>query len=429
MLSISASEAFVQRAIRSAWLAGWMCFDTRDYDLGLGAYLGDMMPDAFLEATLVPQSPPSVRLSPTIATEPVEITLDEVYSQLAIGSASLATSYVDIHGGARFGGALAMDRSVQNLVLSLMSVQSRPLTISAPGAELLFSEPAIANLLDNAVMPAFRDTLSAFPLTTSLFLSTPVAARLVEVAVDDGTHLRAEMEIIAVDPDDHVPPVTVVTREPPRPSPPDVAVSVASGDDVTPREFLRHRVLIDGVPAPGEDLTGDELLITDVPGGPHTLTLAAVDLTGNLDETPVSLDVLVDDTSPTVTVDEAPTGLIAEDQATLRYTARDDITPPGRLRLRYTASLIQTVGPDLPLYAGDLAPGEDLRLTDLPEDSVVRVTVFAVDEAGNEGKEEVAFAVNVNPTFSCRALPGSGLAALVAIALLRSRRRVDTSKS
>ena len=70
------------------------------------------------------------------------------------------------------------------------------------------------------------------------------------------------------------------------------------------------------------------------------------------------------------------------------------------------------------------------ELSRLPEDGLVRVTVFAVDEAGNEGFGQGVFGVNVVPTFSCRAHAGAAILwpfGLIVV-LLRRRPRAGTSK-
>ena len=39
LLGLTLSQPFIQRAVRAAWLSGWLCFDTRDYDLDLSEVL------------------------------------------------------------------------------------------------------------------------------------------------------------------------------------------------------------------------------------------------------------------------------------------------------------------------------------------------------------------------------------------------------
>ncbi len=420
-LSVAASEPFVQRALRAAWLAGWMCWDTRDYDLGLGDYLTDLVPDATLDALVTVSEPPNVRLGGVTDARPIVVEVTALNAQLAIGAPQLATSFVEINTGADFAGQLGMDAALQALVMGLTHVGTEGMSITAPGAELIFSPTALADLLDNLILPTFSDYLTKLPLTSSLFVYAPVATRLVEVGVQQGTHLRADLELVPIDRHDHTPPVTVLAEAPGDPSPPLVSITVASVDDTAPADFVRHRVELDGVALP-ELFSGTTLVLEDLAAGHHQLRVAAVDLNDNVDPTPVDLALFVDAAPPVVTVLEAPAGLLSVDEAAIRFAATDDVTATSRLALRYQAAIVQRVGDDLPLRQGELRPGQLLELTDLPEDAIIRVTLVAVDEAGNIGEAEVTFAINAVPTFSCSAAP-SLVPAAALLLLLRRRRR------
>jgi hypothetical protein len=72
---------------------------------------------------------------------------------------------------------------------------------------------------------------------------------------------------------------------------------------------------------------------------------------------------------------------------------------------------------------GELGPDRQLVLEDLPEDQIIRVTIFARDEAGNEGKTAVAFAVDRQATFACSSGVSGSPAALTVLLLAATRYR------
>ena len=63
MVSVGVTKPLLDRAIGAAWLAGKLCFDSRDYDLDLGEKVAPVIPDAELQFTLAPSLLPTLFLS------------------------------------------------------------------------------------------------------------------------------------------------------------------------------------------------------------------------------------------------------------------------------------------------------------------------------------------------------------------------------
>ena len=228
---------------------------------------------------------------------------------------------------------------------------------------------------------------------------------------------------------DRSPPHTVLTAPPSDPSPADVVVELESIDDETPSQFMRHYIEIDGVLE--ETLrSGTTVVIAGLSGGLHDIQLRAVDLNDNVDSSPVQIMILVDDIAPVVSITESPLGIVDSDRATLRFVAIDDRSAESALEARYTLAAIDPAGGnDIPLVSGALGAQRELVLDKLPEDTIVRVRIFAADEAGNAGSADAVFAINTNPTRGCAAggpTPiglGPVLILVAGVLLRRCRRR------
>jgi hypothetical protein len=420
LLAMAVSRPFVERAAQTAWLAGWLCFDSRDHDMDMSSMMGELFPGINLEFALSPRTAPSVMLQPGDGAQ-VQLVVDALSAAIMIGP----EGEEDLVAGATFGAEL--DANV-NLDPGLRAITVRPTDITttelviemAGGGEVLLTEDRLAAFMNTTVLPSFAESLHAIPVTSALFVTAPMAVVLDDLRVSSN-HIMADLGMWPVDPDDHTPPVTVVNPVG------DLAQSAmelgtASHDDHTPRAFLRHYVTVDGVDEP-EPRSGDTLQFSGLSGGSHTLEIAAVDLTGNVDATPAIVTFEVDDVAPEVTVDTDPLAVTETGDVTVIAHARDDRSARSDIHLRYVVGIISRDDrPDETLETGELGRDGSVVLRGLPDGEVVRITVIATDEAGNEGEAQSGIAVLKNPTFGCTAAPAAAPLALLAL-LLGVRRR------
>jgi hypothetical protein len=346
-------------------------------------------------------------------------------AQMVLDTSIADPVVVNASMSATLSGFAGLDYEQQTLILRLDGASSEGLQINAPEGQILFSEDGLASLVDNIVLPAFADNIGPLALTSNLLVGAPIGVRLNDVGVVDGTHLRADLEVTAVDASDLMPPRTIIDSLPSNPTPAVVRIGLSSVDDTTPNYFMRHEIAIDGLDQDG--LVGGSLLELELEDGFHRITISAVDLNGNVDPSPVEVELHVDDQPPVVRIVEGPIGLISDDEARVVFDVGDDHTDCRDLNMRYTAGMVMSAGDDVVFEEGPLEYGDVIELANLPEDAIVRVTIYAVDEVGNEGSAEVAFGINVEPNFSCRASP-AGWAGLWALAFfLRRRRRAGTA--
>jgi MYXO-CTERM domain-containing protein len=425
MLAVTLSHPFLQRSVRAAWLSGWLCFDTRTYGLNLGELLEPLAPGASLDATLVVAEPPVVELSAT-KTNQVQISSGALAANIAIGVPDNPTANVLARMTATLGGRMLLDDAEQALMVQVTDVASTGLIVQATDdVGLIFSQATLDGVIHNFLLPAYVDNMGPLALTSGLFMIAPIAVRLDDVDIRD-TFVQANIDLWGIDKNDHVAPHTIISALPPSPSPSKIELHVASIDDKTPAEFMRHAVLIDGV-ATGVPRSGETLVLTGVKGGFRQITVIAVDVNDNVDPKPIEMTVRVDDLQPVISIMEAPDGVTTEAQTIIDFVVVDDVTPDPSLAVRFEVGRIVPGGAvDELLYAGTLGQDRQLVLEDLPEDQIIRVTIFAKDEAGNEGKTAVAFAVDRNATFACssgaRSYPAA-LAIILLAALGRYRRR------
>ncbi len=432
MVSLAVSRPLAQRAVRAAWLAGWLCYDSRDYDLDLGTPLQMLAPGVEVGAQLVVETPPAVAWAPATAGGQVSVSATGVRVDVRLESPGQPPASLQASLDLALTGEAVIDPRVQALVVRPLGATSRGAVVTAPGARLALSAGTLQALVDNSLLPAFAGSLARLPLLGNLLSTAPVAVRVDGVAVA-GEDLRADLELWPRDPRDREPPETVVETAPPFPAPAVPEVRLGSWDEGTPARFLRHRVTVDGVT--DEDwYGGTEVRLTGLAHGPHDVSLQAVDLNDNADPTPETLSVFVDDQPPAVSLQPQP-GLLRERRASFTVTASDETTPAAELMLGYDLTrLAPDGGADLPVERGAVPSGGRLRLEGLPEDVVLRLTAHATDAAGNRGEAVVAFVVNAEPTLGCRVAPASGEAAaagpllLLLLAAAAHRRRPGRSR-
>ncbi len=432
VISVAVSEAMVRRAVRAAWLAGFLCYDSRDYDFDLSSPLDFMAPGVDVQGQVAALSVPSVTLAGgdggAVVAEANDVRVDVALQVPGHAASTMtATTSVEIRGD------VVIDPAYQSLVVDLHGAKPTGAVVSAPGTALSFSGDTLRSILETGLLPAYAHLIRAIPLLSTLFVTTPLAVRMDTVRVVQG-QAEVDVELWPIDHADVTAPETVVAVPPPDPAWVDVPIELASHDDRTPTRFLRHMVLLDGEPWDEDPLSGTHLYLWELVHGPHRLSIQAVDLSGNADPTPELYDIFVDDLPPEVRVAGAPDGLTRESAVSLTFAAWDDTSPADALGLRYTLSVMQEGNlPDRVVREGETRQGATLRFDDLPEDVVLRVTVYATDEAGNEGEGAVAFVSDPNPTLGCRTHsgPASASALLGGLALvllwgattLRRRRR------
>ncbi|MBJ80140.1 MAG: hypothetical protein CMH60_02365 [Myxococcales bacterium] len=407
MLGVAASRYFIQEVLGAAWMSGWMCFDSRDWGLDLSEPLQGFLPGSSIAGNVNAMTPPQLFLNQA-GKEDVRLVLPALDAAIEVDLGGNNPFTVQANTGADVSVALQIDPSLQALVLEPLSIETEALVVDLPKDGLIFSESAMAGLMQNFLLPSFVDTLKGLPLMPSIFVGAPIALSAEDVHIDS-EYVQADVQVYPLDANDMEPPMTALLNVPPHPSPRRVELSMNSADNYTPADFLRHRIWVDGEEQ-SESFYGKNLLLSSLDGGWHNISLAAIDLNGNEDASPVALLVLVDGEAPEIDIVSAPVGIWDSTEAVLEYSIKDDHSSAENLEVTYTLGQITREAlPDIPLEEGRIKASGVLSFQGLPEDAIVRITIRAEDEAGNIGEAEAVFAVNAEPTMGCQSTQGNSL--------------------
>ncbi len=421
MLSIAVARPFVQRALDAAWYGGAFCFDSRDYDLQLGDAVASVIPDASVNFKVAALSPPALLLD-TADDREISLQVDKLAAEVEIaigaGNPTVTTAQTDATLAAR----LRVDPEMRALVVEPTGASAASTVVQLPESSLGFSKESLAGFIDNMVLPLFTAKLGPLPLTSAILTAAPAALSLDDVQVTQ-THLRADLSLWPIDANDTTPPYTVVAVPPPWPSAAKVALTLASSDDSTPSALMRHYVHVDGQLYDTNPISGTRVVLGGLTAGRHLLRIAAVDLAGNRDPSPLRLEVEVDNSAPTLSFLDVPYGVVEDDSVALSFTVADDYTQAADIRCRYRATLVSKSGGTEQVVAeGSLGASRSFVLNDLPDSGIIRVTVYAQDSAGNEAELSHGFAVLRSPSMGCAGAPASPFGVLLLLLWRRSRR-------
>lgn len=426
-VSAVVSQSLAQQVVNVLWYNGTMCLDSGSLGLDLSSYLGEIAPGVDVSATLSPNTAPTIVFAADGASRRVRVDVADVEATIDISAADGPPTTAVVRFDASLSGDARVDGQTGNLLVDFIDADLTHLEVITVGGDLSFSEAQLSAVVDTLLLPALRDDLSPLALSGSFVVGESTAVR-VQNLYADALSLRIDLDLWAVDMTDTVPPQTILVDAAPALSSSRLELLFESIDDRTPIPFMRHRVTLDGVTEETER-SGQQLIFTMLEAGTHAMEIAALDVTGNVDLTPVSFTFLVDDEAPEVTITDAPYGFLDGSSAHFEFDATDDHAASSEIRYRYTVGLVSKLpGSDELVQHGELGQRRFLDVRNLPEDRVVRVTIFALDAAGNEGQAEASFAVNQNATLGCQAGAG-GLSwlAVVLLPALHVRRRRGSS--
>ena len=245
------------------------------------------------------------------------------------------------------------------------------------------------------------------------------------LASDSGWQ-RVGMDLVIPDATDTLAPDTSLLDAPALVPAGTAAFAVTGNDDDTPPGLLRFRAWLDGAPLFDGEASALPTVRADITDGPHVLEVAAVDLNGNEDASPVTHNFIADGNLPRLRVIERPMSIHSALSVTAEWTGEDDEGPvQSRWELRVlnddgTTTVVQEApfaAETTSLEAGGLTPA-----------ALYELEIVVRDQAGNVSSETIGFAVDPNLA-GCSVRPQrsspSPLFAIVALltglALLRRR--------
>jgi MYXO-CTERM domain-containing protein len=296
-----------------------------------------------------------------------------------------------------------------------------------------FDFAAVEDMLEDVVMPKMAAQFGQMPLTGPIFGFGGYYVILRELRTTDGW-LLVKADLFRAPEDDWNAPETYVDEQPNRPvRPADAALLVSGADPEVPAELLQFAWSVDGA-AQGQTYIRKLTIGEEGRTAVYHVEVAAVDLNGNVDPTPVWADVTVDGVLPQLSLLDRLSGQLDTATPSIAWVASDDLSPADAL------STVVEVNRILPSRAAEkvseetIDPGRTDHTLSLEPGTEYRVVVRVRDEAGNTASASMLFTVSPDaddptPGCGCRAggqddgTPAGAAAGLLFAAALLLRRR------
>jgi hypothetical protein len=437
-LALAINLGLVDDALYHIWRYGLTCL-TDEHLKALGvevpldqvaAVLPNVAPGTKLGIAANFTNPPRVEGSAgadatlTIVVDGLELTLT---GTPPVGEAFSLEASVDARATAR----VAIDPVLNALVLEVISVDLERLKIDDQmGATRLgFDVARLQQIASESLVPALIGELGKMPVTGPVFSFADYHLILRELSTTD-SHLVTRADLFRAPADDRNAPNTILARMPTGPvNPKDAVIEVSGVDAEVPEELLRFRATIDGVAGEPGHVRRISIGRAGVTAT-YQVQVAAVDLAGNTDPSPVALELTVDGIAPHVVV----LGERIRDArgiASLSWRASDDLSADLDMRTRVELFRLDDPTDILDVTSmgvAEVPPGQSSADIPLDDGALYRVDIVVVDEAGNEGRTSVLVSTGEQASGGCRASHGDAgsawmLLVLAGLVCVRRRRR------
>ncbi len=297
-------------------------------------------------------------------------------------------------------------------------------------AEVGFDMPRVVEVMNGHMLPKMLEKMGEMPLTGPVFAAGDYAV-ILRALGDNNAYLTINADLFKVPPGDVGAPETSIIEYPYGPVSPKSSFIRASGvDGMIPTELLRYVVYVNGVAKPASYIRRFTVGAVGE-SGTYKVEVAAMDLSGNTDAIPATVDVTVDGISPKVLV-SGPRVVQSEGGGTLDldWTMSDDITPEGALAVRVELFEITDHADALAtehIETIQLPAGTKAQQVTIEGDKLFRAEVHVTDGVGNESVSTVLLDATSPAGCGCRAggddAAGAGIALLLAVLLFVRRRR------
>lgn len=292
----------------------------------------------------------------------------------------------------------------------------------------------IKQLVHDRVIPKVLGALPPVPVTGAVYGVSDYAL-LLRSMDGNNAYLSAAIDLFRVPANDQSAPNTTIDAAPAGMVNPHTARIVVGGsDDQIPQELLQYQITVDGVQRP-LSFVRDFLVGEAGYTKSYEVSVAAVDLAGNVDSSPATASVLVDGVTPFVVIEGSRIRNADEGALRVQWSMRDDQTSTSAL-----AVVVQVYKLDDPTDAlstrlvqtQNLPVGSTETMVELEgSGGIYRVEVHVGDEAGNDSQSSLL--LDLSSTGGCSVGGQSGGNAIFLLltlgALLSRRRRVQVKQS
>ncbi|HUS68723.1 MAG TPA: MYXO-CTERM sorting domain-containing protein [Kofleriaceae bacterium] len=437
-IGLALNYGVINDALYHVWRRGLTCL-TGDHLAALGIQLPT---DHIME--LMPGFPPGSTLDIEARfTKPprIEATAeaeDPAFTMVIEGAeASLighlpdgTTKRIDLGMDARATVAAGVAADTNAMVATPVAVEITRMEVDQVfAAETGFDVPRVMDVMNNHMLPKMLAKMGEMPLTGPVFAAGDYAVILRSLG-DNNAYLTVNADLFKVPAGDVGKPETSIIEYPyGTVSPANSFIRVSGVDGMIPTELLRYVVYVNGVAKPASYIRRFTVGAVGE-SGTYKVEVAAMDLSGNTDAIPATIDVTVDGIAPKVLVG-GPRVVQSEGGGTLdlAWTMSDDITPEGALAVRIELFEITDHSDALATELIDtitLPAGAKLQQVTVEGDKLYRAEVHVTDGVGNESVSTVLLDATSPAGCGCRAGGGSSggaIALLLAVLLFVRRRR------
>ena len=442
-VGVAANYGLVDDALYHAWRRGMMCINDKTLEaFGLDTHhmmdeVAKIMPgfpvDTKFSIEVRAAAPPRVEGTPW-ADGSLKLHLEglsvEIIGRKADGQAGSLKVEIDMSIAAKVG--VDPIRNVMTVSMGDSSIERLVVEDQIAKSEAGFDAARIRRVVGDYIMPAMLEEMSGMPLMAPIFGFEGVYIMLNEADFGDA-FLSAKIDLFVAPEDDDQAPDTRITDKPNGPSNPKSAiVSFSGSDDQIPAELLQFEVTIDGE-------TAEPSFVKEVKIGvlgetkTYQVQIAALDLNGNIDPTPETLELFVDGIAPGVAIRGSRMREV-EGEATFEWTASDDTTDVSQLRttvdLYRLTDRSDTLSKQL-VSSRELPAGVTSATIPVKDGNLYRVEIVVEDEAGNQSLSSLTLRTpgygGCSSTGAMGSLPFALGLGLLAIGF-RRRRRADARR-
>jgi hypothetical protein len=248
----------------------------------------------------------------------------------------------------------------------------------------------------------------------------PVAGSFLHVVSleSDGGWQRVGVDLHVPDATDAHPPESFFEDPPDLIAAGTASFLVSGHDDTTPQPLLRYRAWLDGEPLGGGAPTSVRAVRFDATDGAHVLEVAAVDLNGNEDPSPVRHELVVDGVPPELRVVRSPDAIVTGPTVRAAWMARDP--GDGPVETSWQLHVLGEDGSTRIVQEAPFGPARDelhLATSGLRTGELYELVIVARDAAGNVTSESLGFALHPSPG-GCAAAGAAPIGSAPAFLLL-----------
>jgi MYXO-CTERM domain-containing protein len=439
-LGLALNFGLVNSALYQVWRQGLTCIDG-DSLAALGVHLPTdhimqllpgFPPGTTLDMEMRLSKPP--RLAATGGNDDVD-TLDmiaviEGIELKLIGHKPDGTDKtIDVGMDARVTMALGVDPASNAMVATPVGMEMTRMEIDQVyAAETGVDAARVLQVAHEQLLPKLLAKLGAMPVTGPVFSKGEYAVILRGVGNNEA-FLSLNADLFHIPEGDIGSPETSIIEYPSGPvSVASSAVRVSGVDGMIPTELLRYNIAVNGEARP---MTYVRKFTVGTAGesGTYDVQVSAVDLGGNTDDTPASVQVTVDGISPVVYLEGERVRAMDGGTTDLSWTMSDDMTESALLGARIE---LYEVKDETDLLSREhvetieLPPGVTSATVEIADGAMYQAELHVTDAVGNESIATVL--LDSKNGCGCSAGGGStGLTTLFAglglLLVLRRRRR------